>query len=61
MLSKVVDYAILEGQQNQQLIDEVKESMKDGWVPSGPLLISGGKLLQVMVKFEQIDSSGGSN
>jgi hypothetical protein len=53
MLSKVVDYTIVEGQQNERLIDGVKQAMNKGWVPSGPLIIDGGKLLQVMVKFEE--------
>jgi hypothetical protein len=53
MLNQVTDYTILENSEQSVLIDHVTEHMRAGWVPSGPLVINGEALLQVMVKFSE--------
>lgn len=51
MLNKVTDYEIVRGGTPEELTGKVKESMEDGWVPSGPLYNDQKMFLQVMVKF----------
>ena len=51
MLNQVVDYEILNGSDQNELSTQVKSHIESGWVPSGPLMDRGGRLLQVMLKF----------
>jgi hypothetical protein len=51
MLNQVTNYTILETDDEVHLTQEVTTHMRDGWVPSGPLIIKGESLLQVMVQF----------
>ncbi len=51
MLNQVVDYEILNGTDQSELSNQVKDHIASGWVPSGPLMDRSGILLQVMLKF----------
>lgn len=55
MVQKVVDYKIITGRKFSILAREVTEGLKEDWVPSGPVIIHGDDIAQVMVKFEDID------
>lgn len=51
MLNKVVDYRIISGVKALALEDKVKEAIKDGWAPSGPVFEYDDLIHQAMVKF----------
>ncbi len=51
MLNKVVDYKILCSSRTSSLETLVKESLKDGWAPSGPVFDYKDEVNQAMVKF----------
>jgi hypothetical protein len=51
MLNQLIDYTIIEHNDQTKLTDQVTQHMHDGWVPSGPLVIKDANLLQVMIKF----------
>lgn len=53
MLNKVIDYKILSSSRAPSLETLVKESLKDGWTPSGPIFDFKDDLNQTMVKFGQ--------
>jgi hypothetical protein len=51
MLNKVVDYRILTSYDPEMLEELVKDSLKGGWTPSGPLFTYKNNINQAMVKF----------
>ncbi len=51
-MQKVSDYTLIVKGNPDLLADEVKQLMKDDWVPSGPVVVYGDLLVQAMVKFE---------
>lgn len=53
MLNKVVDYKILCSSRTTALETMVKDSLKDGWTPSGPIFEYKDEVNQAVVKFGQ--------
>lgn len=53
MLNRVTDYKILCSSRINSLEALVKESLQDGWTPSGPIFDYKDSLNQTMVKFGQ--------
>ncbi len=53
-MQKVVDYALIAGNEPETLTKLVRREMKKGWVPSGTVVRYKEQLIQAMVKFEEI-------
>jgi hypothetical protein len=51
MLQQVVAYNIIESDKHAAMTDGVNAAIKDGWVPSGPLVLQGDHMMQVMIRF----------
>lgn len=52
-MQKVVDYKLMVNETPSALANEVNQQMKEGWVPSGTVVIFKDMLVQAMVKFEE--------
>jgi hypothetical protein len=52
-MQKVVDYKLVENGTRELVERDVRQSMSGGWVPSGPVVVLEGQLIQAMVKFEE--------
>lgn len=53
-MQRVVDYALIAGNEPETLTKLVRREMKKGWVPSGTVVRYKEQLIQAMVKFEEI-------
>lgn len=51
MLNKVIDYKIISSSDAGSLESSVKDFLRDGWTPSGPIFDYKDDLNQAMVKF----------
>jgi hypothetical protein len=54
-MNKVIDYEIKSSNMPSILENMVKDSIKEGWVPSGPMIYApndSSKFMQVMVMFD---------
>ncbi len=54
-MNKIVDYDILSNKSYDELIEEVKEAMKNGWQPLGGAfnVVSPIRICQTIVKYEE--------
>lgn len=53
MLNKVTEYRLFQCNTADEMSSTVNQAIKDGWVPSGAPIVSGGSVTQAMVKFGQ--------
>ena len=51
MLQQVIAYNTIESNQQETMTNGVNAAIKEGWVPSGPLVLKGEQLMQVVVRF----------
>lgn len=53
----IIDYSIIESDNREYLIQEVKNLIKKDWQPLGAVVVLGSAYFQTLVKYKHINKS----